>query len=107
METKDITKGKIYLPCPGFILILPFEKDKKSDYVAVQDNVDKSYKGTVIAVGDPIISDYGVIINPPVIKGQTVLYSIAGSEETKMEWKDNPRERFIIAPFRRILLVIE
>jgi len=96
-----------YIPTSGFCLIDPLEKDKKSDYMTIQDSVDRPYKGTVIAVGDTKISDYGIKQECPVKVGDFVLYSIAGIEETKLEYKGDPRHRFIIAPFGRILLKIQ
>jgi len=96
-----------YTPTPGFLLIDPLEKDKKSDYMATIDSIDQPHKGTVIAVGDVKISDYGIKQECPVKIGDFVLYSIAGIEETKLEYKGDPRHRFIIAPFGRILLRIQ
>lgn len=89
---------------PGFVLIDPLEKDKKSDIIAVQDSVDKAYKGKVISVGKPKQTDYGTQIMPTVSEGDFVLYSIAGCEETKIEYNGDPRKRLVIAPFGRILL---
>ena len=96
-----------YTPTPGYILIDPLEKDKKSDYMAVQDSVDRPHKGTVVAVGGTKISDYGIKQESPVKVEDQVLYSIAGVEETKLEYKGDPRKRMIIVPFGRVLLRIE
>lgn len=87
---------------PGYILIDPLDKDKKSDWMVVKDDVDKPYKGWVVAVGESKVEGT-VEINPPVKVGDFVLYSIAGCEEFKMEFDKNPRYRFIIAPFGRVL----
>lgn len=100
MEYTNITA------CPGFIVIDPVEKETKSSMVAVQDSVDKAYKGKVVSVGASRITDYGTIIDSPVKEGDFVLYSIAGCEETKLFYQGDPRKRFVIAPFGRILLVI-
>ena len=94
-----------FKPCPGFILIDPLETDKKSDYIAVQDNIDRPYKGTVLAIGDEKWED-GKYIPSPVEVGDFVLYSIAGIERFKMNYKDNPRYEFVIAPYGRILGII-
>lgn len=95
-----------YILAPGFCLIDPEEKDKKSDYIAVQDLVDKSHKGKVVAVGDAKITDFGIKIESPVNVGDLALYSIAGVEETKLEFEGDFRHRFVIVPFGRILLTI-
>ncbi len=102
---KEITA--VLKPTPGYILIDPLEKDEKSQYIAVQDSIDKPHKGTVIAVGDSKVTDYGINIESPVKIGDFVLYSIAGCEEFKTEYKGDPRHRFIISPFGRILLVFK
>jgi len=39
--------------------------------------------------------------------GDFVLFSIAGVERTKMEYKGNPRYEFVIAPYGRVLGVIK
>jgi len=95
-----------FIPAPGYILIDPLEKDKKSDFIAVQDTTDKPYKGTVLAVSTEKWED-GIRIQPPVKVGDFVLYSIAGIERFKMEWQGNPRYEFVVAPFGRILGVIK
>jgi len=101
---KEITSLK---PAPGYIIIDPLEKDEKSTMVAVQDPVDRPHKGTVVAVGDFRITDYGIKQESPVKVGQFVLYSIAGCESFKAEYKGDLRHEFIVAPFGRILLVFE
>jgi len=100
----ESTKKYPFIPCPGFILIDPLEKAEKSSMIHVQDPVDNPHRGTVVAVGAPKITDYGIIQESPVKAGDIVLYSIAGIEETKLEYKGDKRKRFIIAPFSRILL---
>lgn len=89
---------------PGYVLILPFEKDKKATDFTVVDSVDKSYKGQVIKVGPNKVTEANALLECPVKEGDYVLYSIAGCEETKLTWKKNPRQRFVIAPFGRLLL---
>jgi len=97
---------KSYIPAPGYCLIDPQEKDHKSDYIAVQDSVDKSHKGKVVAVGDTKVTDFGIKIESPVKVGDLALYSIVGVEETKLEFEGDLRHRFVIVPFGRILLTI-
>lgn len=96
-----------FQPNPGFVLILPFDKLQKSSIVNVVDTTDRPYIGEIIAVGDPRMTDYGFVVPCPNRKGDVVQYSIAGCEETKMKYKENLRERFIIAPFGRILGTIK
>jgi co-chaperonin GroES (HSP10) len=94
-----------YTPCPGYILIDP-TRDTHTGNVKVVDPISKSYIGTVVAVGDPKVTEYGATLPPTVSKDDTVLYSIAGIEYATLPFKDNPRKELIIAPFNRILLVI-
>ena len=92
-----------FKPNPGYILIDPLEKDKKSDYISVTDTQDQPFKGTVLAVGDSYIDEKGNERKPNVSVGDFVLYSIMGTEEFKMDYDNNPRYRLIISPFGRIL----
>jgi len=96
-----------FKPNPGFILIDPLEKDKKSDYISVTDTQDKQFKGTVLAIGDSYKDDKGNDRSSNVKVGDFVLYSIMGTEEFKMEYKSDPRYKFVIAPFGRILGVFK
>ena len=96
-----------FKPSPGYVLINPLEKDKKSDYMCVTDTQDQPFKGTVIAVGDSYIDDKGNEKKPTVSVGDFVLYSVMGTEEFKMEYDNNPRYRLIISPFSRILGILK
>ena len=101
-----ITKS-LFDPAPGFLLIDPLEKDEKSHYIAVQDNIDQPYKGTVLAVGREKLSEFGKPVKSPVLVGDFILYSISGIERFKMSYKDNPRYEFVICPFSRVLGIIK
>ena len=92
-----------FTPCPGYLLIDPIEKDKKSDYVVTIDSVDQPHKGHVLAVGEDKLSDYGEWLESPVAVGDFVLFSIVGCERMKMEYKGDLRHEFVIAPFGRVL----
>ncbi len=102
---KEITDNQFH-PTSGYVLIDPLEQDKKSDFVVVQDSVDRPHKGTVLAVGPRKLDENGQFIDAPVKVGDFVLYSIAGIERFKMMYKNNPRYEFVVAPFGRILGVI-
>lgn len=99
----DVTNFK---PTPGNIVIDPIEKEEKSDYVATVDAADRAYKGTVVAVGDPRMTDYGETIEPPASVGDFVVYSIVGCEEFKAKKDEDLRHRYVIAPFNRVFLVL-
>lgn len=92
-----------FKPNPGFILIDPLEKDTKSSLMNVVDTQDVPFKGTVLAVGDSYIDDKGNEKTTNVKVGDFVLYSIVGTEEFKMDFKDNKRYRLVISPFSRVL----
>ena len=92
-----------FKPSPGFILIDPLEKDKKSDFIQVTDNQDVPFKGHVVAVGDPTTDENGNKKLPTAKAGDFVLYSIVGTEEFKMEYKKDLRYKLVVAPFSRIL----
>jgi chaperonin GroES len=96
-----------FIPAPGYILIDPIEKDKKSSTFAIQDAQDVPHKGTVLAVGPAKKDKDGNIIESPVKEGDFALYSVMGHEEFKMEYEGDLRHRFVIVPFERILGTFE
>jgi len=98
-----MSKLVLFKPSPGYLLIDPLEKDKKSDFIHVTDSQDMPFKGTVLAVGDNYTDDKGIEKSTKIKVGDFVLYSIMGTEEFKMEYKDNLRYRLIVSPFSRIL----
>ena len=94
-----------FKPSPGYLLILPIEIEKRSDLIAVPNFMDDEHRGRVVAVGNlkPFDSNPSIIQDSPCKLGDKVLYSLAGCERTKLPYKDNLREDFIIAPFNRVL----
>lgn len=98
----DITKPN-FKPAPNYVLIDPLDKDKKSSMMVISDSVDKSYKGYVLAIGDPQADDKGITREFFAKVGDLVLFSIAGVERTKFEYKGDYRYEFIIAPYNRVL----
>ena len=102
---KEITQK--LQPTSGYIIIDPLEKDNKSQYIAVQDPIDKPHKGTVVAIGPSKITDYGIKLESPVKVGDVVLYSIAGCESFKTLYDGDPRHEFIVSPFNRILVILD
>lgn len=95
-----------FTPTPGYCLLDPIQKDTKSNYMTVHDAVDQPHKATVLAVGKPKVTDFGAVIESPVKVGDFVLFSISGCERFKMEYKNDPRYGLVIAPFGRVLGVI-
>ena|SRR3990167_9987214 len=103
----DEVNEEIAFNCtPGYILIDPLEKDTKSKYLTIYDAVDQPHKGVVLVVGEPKITDFGAIIQPPVKVGDFVLFSISGCERFRSTYKEDPRYELVIAPFGRVLGVI-
>lgn len=104
--TMDTTKIN-FIPAPNYILISPLDKDKKSDMIVVSDPVDKSYKGYIMAIGVPLPNEHGDILPFFANVGDLVLFSIAGVERTKMDYNNDPRSEFIIAPYNRVLGILK
>jgi hypothetical protein len=103
---KEVSSPK-FTPSPGILLVDPIEKTRKSDMMAVADTMDDPRSGFCVAAGDdrPYDSNPKIKQKSPAKVGDFILYSIQGCEETKLPYKGNPRHRFIIVPFNRVLLI--
>ena len=78
-------------PAPGYIIIEPAQAEEKTQsgiYLPDSAKEDKPLKGTVLAVGDPEITDSGVQKESPVSEGDMVIYKKWGGNEVKIEGKD-------------------
>lgn len=95
-----------FIMAPGYILIDPLSKEEKSSMMAVVDGVDKAYKGHVVSIGDPLPDQNGNIREFFAKVGDLVKYSIQGCEIVKLEYGDDKRHEFVIAPFGRVLMKI-
>ncbi len=98
----EVTK---FSPAPGIILVDPLLKTRKSDMMAVNDTVDDPHRGVVVYVGPakPYESNPSKVMIPPCSPGDNILYSIAGCEKTRLEYKGDLRHEFAVVPFSRFL----
>jgi chaperonin GroES len=96
-------KSKI-IPVPGYILVQPQKKEKTtaSGIVLPDSHEDKPQQGTVLAVGDTFVSDYGTKKESPCKVGDSVIYREWGGKE----YKDNAVE-LLILKFDDVMAVIK
>ncbi len=78
-------------PLAGFILIEPVEAETKTAggiYLPDTATQDKPQLGKVIAIGSATTKDNGTKVEPPVKKGDQVIYRKWGGEDLKIEGKE-------------------
>jgi len=70
-------------PAPGYLLVEPAKQEKKTDsgIYLPDSHEEKPQYGTVLAVGESIISESGVKIKAPAQKTNTVVYKKWGGNE--------------------------
>ncbi len=92
-------------PTPGYVLIEPIEEEKTtpSGIVLPDTHEEKPQKGKVLAVGKPMITEYGAKINPPCKKGNLVVFKKWAGNEYKP--KDEDKE-YLLVKFDDIMAVI-
>ena len=90
-------------PVPGYILVQPQKKESTtaSGIVLPQSNNDKPQQGTVLAIGDVYVSDYGTKKESPCKVGDSVIYREWGGKE----YKDNDTD-LLILKFDDVMAVI-
>lgn len=68
-------------PAPGYVLVEPAKQEKKtaSGIYLPDSHEEKPQSGTVLSVGGPLVNDRGVKVDPPVKKGDTVIYKQWGT----------------------------
>lgn len=98
-----------FTPSPGILLVDPIEKVKKSSVIAVKDTLDSSHRGVVVAVGDPKPYDANPEVKhvSPAKVGDTILFSIVGTERTRLKYKGDYRHEFVIVPYSRCLGILK
>lgn len=91
-------------PVAGYVLVQPQKKDKTtaSGIVLPENNSDKPQQGSVLAVGETFVSDYGAKKESPVKVGDVVIYREWGGKE----YKDNDTD-LLILKFDDIMAVIK
>lgn len=90
-------------PVPGYILVQPQKKEKTtaSGIIIADSHEDKPQQGTVLAIGDIFVTDYGVKKESPCKVGDTVIYREWGGKE----YKENETD-LLILKFDDIMAVI-
>ncbi|HEX8923835.1 MAG TPA: co-chaperone GroES [Patescibacteria group bacterium] len=91
-------------PVAGYLLVQPQKQEKTtaSGIVLPDSHEDKPQQGTVLAVGDEYVSDYGAKKSSPCKVGDTVIYREWGGKEYK-EGQNN----LLILKFDDIMAVIK
>lgn len=94
-------------PLPGYVLVEPIEDESKTTggLYLPEASKDKPSKGKVVACGDGIwVEREGVKgqLNPPVFKGQTVVYKKWTNQEVTHEGKE-----YLLVAFSELLATIE
>ena len=90
-------------PVAGYILVQPQKKEKTtaSGIVLPDSHEDKPQQGTVLAIGDVYVSDYGTKKESPCKVGDSVIYREWGGKEYKEDQTD-----LLILKFDDIMAVI-
>ena len=73
-------------PLPGYVLVEPAQVQKKTDSgIYLPDTHDeKPQQGRVLSVGKAWATEQGAVIQPPVKKGDTVIYKKWGGNDVKI-----------------------
>lgn len=97
------TQTKIH-PAPGYILVQPQKQEKTtaSGIVLPASHEEKPQQGTVIAVGDEMVTDYGTKKSAPCKVAEVVIYREWGGKE----YKDG-QEELLILKFDDIMATIK
>lgn len=81
-------------PIRGYLLIEPeeteLEKKVRSSglYLADNVNLDRPQVGTVLKVGGTMTTEYGAIIDSPVLEGEKIIFKKWGGNEIKIDDKE-------------------
>ena len=94
------------IPAPNYVLIDPEDKNDTTSYMKLPEE-GRSYKGYVVAIGEPEADEKGIVRKFFAEVGDLVLYSMAGVERTKLTYKDWVRHEFILAPYSRVILKLK
>lgn len=86
MSSVKVVNPKTLKPLPGYILVEPAKVDKKTPSgIYLPDTHDeKPQQGMVLAVGDAWLTEHGAKIQPPVNKGDYVIYKKWGGNDVKI-----------------------
>jgi chaperonin GroES len=91
-------------PTAGYILIEPAEATRKTDsgIYLPETSEEKPQKGTVLAVGEPEMTDSGNLRKSPVKEGDVVIYKKWGGNEVKIDGKE-----YLFVKFEDILAIVD
>ena len=84
-QTVTLKASKLQ-PLPGYVLVEPAKVQKQTDSgIYLPDSHDeKPQQGKVLSVGDTWTTESGASINPPVKKGDIVIYKKWGGNDVKI-----------------------
>ncbi len=93
-------------PMPGYVLIKPVEQEKKTatGIVLPDTHDEKSQKGKVIALGETLLTENGIKIEPEFEVNDVVIYKKWGGDEVKF---GTSGEELIFVKFEDILAIIK
>lgn len=74
-------------PAPGYLLVEPAKQDKQtaSGIYLPDSHEEKPQYGTVLAVGDDMVTEAGAKVKAPANKGDLVVYKKWGGNEVEIE----------------------
>lgn len=90
-------------PAPGYLLVEPAKQDKQtaSGIYLPDSHQDKPQYGSVLAVGEDMVTDSGLKTKSPAQKGDQVVYKKWGGNDVEIE-----RIEYQFLKFDDILAVI-
>ncbi len=94
-----------FLPTSGYLLIEPFEAEKKTAgglYLPETATAEKPQKGKVLAIGEDQILENGNTRKSPVKIGDSVIYKKWGTNEVKEEGRE-----YLFVKFEDVLAIIK
>ena len=102
MSTKVKSEKINLLPTPGFVLLEPVEAETKTESgIYLPDTVnEKPHKAKVLAIGEDMLTEFGIKKNAPCQKNDIVFYKQWGGNEVKISGKE-----YLFAKFDDILAI--
>ncbi len=91
------------IPVAGHILIEPFEAETVTEagiYLPDSAQTEKPQKGKVLAVGEALMTDFGIKKDSPTNVGETILYKKWGGNEVKINGKE-----YLFVKFEDVLAI--
>ena len=83
-----MTKDIALVAAPGFYIVKPLEEKQVADFIIPDTANQKDYAGEVLAVGDPVSTEYGAMIDPVYKVGDLVIHRPYAMHPYKHEGMD-------------------